>query len=83
MALLASPKLAKTNLEVFGYGNLALTVSASGSATFAGRLNDGTSASSSSTVFIDADGRLKAYLIVPAKNKFVGYIDLIDISSLK
>lgn len=79
----ASPKLAKTNLEVFGYGNLALTVSASGSATFAGRLNDGTSASSSSTVFIDADGCLKAYLIVPAKNKFVGYIDVIDISSLK
>lgn len=81
---LASPKLAKTSLEALGYDNkLAVTVSASGSATFAGKLNDGTSASSSSTVFVDEEGLYKVYLIVPATKKHAGYIDLIDISSLK
>lgn len=81
---LASPKLAKTSLETLGYDNkLAITVSTSGSATFAGKLNDGTSASSSSTVFVDGEGLYKVYLIVPATKKYTGYIDLIDISSLK
>ena len=81
---LASPQLAKTSLEAFGYDNrLAVTVSASGSATFAGKLNDGTSVSSSSIVFVDGEGLYKVYLIVPATKKYAGYIDKIDISSLK
>ena len=81
---LASPKLAKTSLEALGYDNkFAVTVSTSGSATFAGKLNDGTSVSSSSTVFVDGEGLYKVYLIVPATKKYAGYIDLIDISSLK
>ena len=80
---LTSPKLAKTYLETLGYDKLALTVSASGNATFAGKFNDGTSASSSSTVFVDEDGLYKVYLIIPATKKYAGYIDLIDISSLK
>lgn len=79
----ASPKLAKTSLGAFGYDKLAVTVSASGSATFAGKLNDGKSVSSTSTVFVDEEGLYKAYLIVPATKKYEGYIDLIDISSLK
>ena len=80
---LISPKLPKTSLQVLGYDNLALTVSASGKATFAGKLNDGTSASSSSTVFVDEDGLYQTYLVIPAKKKYVGYIDLIDVSSMK
>ena len=80
---LTSPKLVKTYLETLGYDKLALTVSASGSATFAGKFNDGMSASSSSTVFVDEDGLYKVYLIIPATKKYAGYIDLIDISSLK
>ena len=81
---LASPKMAKTYLEALGYENkLAVTVSASGSATFAGKLNDGTSASSSSTVFVGEDGLYQVYLIIPVTKKYAGYIDLIDISSLK
>lgn len=81
---LASPKMAKTYLDALGYDNkLAVTVSASGSATFAGKLNDGTPASSSSTVFVDEEGFYKVYLIVPATKKYSGYVGLIDISSLK
>lgn len=81
---LASPKMAKTYLEALGYDNkLALTVSSSGAATFAGKLNDGTPASSSSTVFVDEKGFYKVYLVIPATKKFSGYIDLIDLSSLK
>ena len=80
---LATPKLAKTSLQALGYDKLALTVSSSGKATFAGKLGDGTSASSSSTVFVDEEGLYKVYLIIPATKKYGGYIDLIDFSSLK
>ena len=81
---LASPKMAKTSLAALGYdNNLAVTVSASGLATFAGKLNDGTSVSSSSTAFVDGEGLYKVYLIVPATKKYAGCIYIIDISSLK
>lgn len=81
---LPSPKLAKTALVEFGYDNLAVSVSSSGAATFAGKLNNGTKVSStSSLVFINEDGLYQTYLIVPWSKTFGGYIDEINLNSLK
>lgn len=76
---LPSPKRAKAELETpEGFAKLAVSVTSAGKATFAGKLEDGTSVSSSATVFVDADGARKVYLVVPASRKFEGYLDLVD-----
>lgn len=81
--LLPSPKLSKTSLAEFGYANgLFAKVSSSGTATFSGKLNDGTKVSSSSLVFLDEKGLLQTYLIVPATKKYSGYLDEICIEML-
>ena len=81
---LPSPKLAKTYLAELGYNNLAISVSSSGAATFAGKLNNGTKVSStSSLVFINEDGLYQTYLLVPWSKTFGGYIDEINLNLLK
>ena len=82
---LPSPKLAKTDLSDFGYAsNLTVSVSSSGTATFSGRLNDGTRVSSSSSlVFIDEKELYQVYFVVPYSKTFNGYVDEISIDPLK
>lgn len=75
---LPSPKRAKTELEApEGFAKLAVSVTSAGKATFAGKLEDGTSVSSASTVFVDSDGVRKVYLVVPFSRKFEGFLDLV------
>lgn len=75
-----SPKLAKTELAPpDGFSRLAVSVSSGGKATFSGKLENGTSVSASSTVFVDADGVRRACLIVPASRKCDGYFDILEL----
>ena len=77
---LPSPKMSKAEIEPpEGFSKLTVGVSASGKASFAGKLADGSSVSSSSTVFVDPDGVRKAYLVVPASRKSDGCLEAISL----
>ena len=79
---LPSPRLSKTNLASWGHEGLSVTVSAAGAAKFAGRLEDGTKVTSSSTVFVDEEIRRGAVLLVPASKKYGGFLEELDLSSV-
>ena len=81
---LPSPKMSKAEIEPpEGFAKMAVSVSAAGKVSFAGKFADGGSVSASSTAFLDENGACKAYLIVPSSKDLNGYVDLIDLSTTK
>lgn len=78
-----SPKLAKTSLAALGYEKLSLSVSAAGKATFAGKLPDGHSASSSATAFVDDGLAVFAPLVIPYSKTYPGFADVIRFKEVK
>ena len=78
------PTAAKKSLADQGHTNATVKITSAGAVTYAGKFNDGTTMSASSTTaFLDWDETIRAWMIVPWTKKRLGFIDLIEIENKK